>query len=185
MDILETAIPEVKIIDPRIYRDDRGRFLETFNALKYRNVLPMNGDFVQDNVSWSQRGVLRGLHLQNPNAQGKLVMVLEGLVLDVAVDVRLGSPTFGKHVAVELDSKSNRQLWIPRGFAHGFLVRSDEALFLYKCDAAYSRESELSIRWSDPAIAIEWGIEHPLLSEKDASAPFLNESGAQLPIYRR
>jgi dTDP-4-dehydrorhamnose 3,5-epimerase len=184
MDILETIIAEVKIVVPRIFRDDRGHFLETFNAFRYQDALPVEGDFVQDNVSSSRKGVLRGLHLQHPNAQGKLVMVLEGAALDVAVDVRTGSPTYGKHVAVELDSRSYRQLWIPRGFAHGFLVRSDEALFLYKCDAPYSRESELSIRWNDPAIGIEWGIEHPLLSEKDASAPFLKEAEKRFPAYR-
>ncbi len=150
MDILDTALPEVKIIAPRIFGDDRGHFLETFNALNYAPGVPLPHDFVQDNLSFSRKGVLRGLHLQNPGAQGKLVMVLQGAVLDVAVDVRVGSPTFGKHVAVELDSRSYRQLWVPRGFAHGFVVLSDEALFLYKCDAPYRREAELSIRWDDP-----------------------------------
>jgi dTDP-4-dehydrorhamnose 3,5-epimerase len=183
MDILDTALPEVKIIAPRVFGDDRGHFLETFNALKYAPGVPLAHDFVQDNLSFSRKGVLRGLHLQNPGAQGKLVMVLQGAVLDVAVDVRVGSPTFGKHVAVELDARSYLQLWVPRGFAHGYLVLSDEVLFLYKCDAPYSRESELSIRWDDPSVGIRWGVERPLLSEKDAAAPQLAEVVARLPRY--
>jgi dTDP-4-dehydrorhamnose 3,5-epimerase len=183
MEISETALHGVKLIQPRVLRDDRGAFLETFNRLKYLDFLPEFHDFAQDNLSVSRKGVLRGLHLQHPDGQGKLVMVLEGAVLDVAVDMRRGSPTFGRHVAVELDSRSLRQLWIPRGFAHGFRVLSERALFLYKCDAPYRPESEIGICWNDPALGIEWGIEHPLLSEKDANAPLLSEAEAQLPLY--
>jgi dTDP-4-dehydrorhamnose 3,5-epimerase len=184
LDISDTAIPEIKVIVPRAFGDRRGHFLETFNARKYQQFLPVRHEFVQDNVSLSRKGVLRGLHLQNPYGQGKLVMVLEGAVLDVVVDVRRGSPTFGRHVAVELDSRSFLQLWIPPGFAHGFLGLSDEALFLYKCDAPYSRDSEIGIRWNDPALGIHWNVESPLLSEKDAAAPFLHQVEAQLPLYQ-
>jgi dTDP-4-dehydrorhamnose 3,5-epimerase len=183
MDILDTALPEVIIIAPRVFRDDRGHFLETFNAGSYASGVSLPHDFVQDNLSMSRKGVLRGLHLQNPGAQGKLVMVLQGAVLDVAVDLRVGSPTFGKYAAVELDSRSYRQLWVPRGFAHGFVVLSDEALFLYKCDAPYNRECELGIRWDDPEIGVAWGVERPVLSDKDAAAPLLAEVKARLPRY--
>ncbi len=127
---------------------------------------------------------MRGLHLQNPNSQGKLVMVLSGAVLDVAVDVRVGSPTFAHHVSIILDDRAHRQLWVPRGFAHGFLVLSDEAIFLYKCDALYDRGSEIGIRWDDPEISIDWGVKSPLLSEKDAAAPLLRDLTDRLPRYR-
>jgi len=178
----ETELEDVKIFEPAIFRDPRGYFLETFSLPKYRE-LGFHQDFVQDNLSLSRKDALRGLHLQNPNQQGKLVMVLCGAVLDVAVDVRLGSPTFGRHVSVILDDQTHRQMWIPRGFAHGFLVVSEEARFLYKCDALYDRGSEMSIRWNDPDLNIDWGLEHPLLSEKDAAAPLLRDTMGRLPRY--
>ncbi len=182
MRIVETALSGVKIIEPALFPDNRGYFFESFNAGRYREAGISSG-FVQDNVSVSFKGVLRGLHLQNPTQQGKLVMVLSGAVIDVAADVRVGSPTFGRHVAVRLDAVSHRQLWIPRGFAHGFAVLSDEAAFLYKCDAPYDRGSEIGIRWNDPDIGIDWGVEHAILSEKDAAAPLLRELTARLPRY--
>lgn len=178
----ETQLEDVKIFEPAIFRDPRGYFLETFSLPKYRE-LGFHRDFVQDNLSLSRKDILRGLHLQNPNQQGKLVMVLSGAVLDIAVDVRVGSPTFGRHVSVVLDAQTHRQLWIPRGFAHGFLVLSEEARFLYKCDALYDRGSEMSIRWNDPDLNINWGLEHPLLSEKDAAAPLLRDVMGRLPRY--
>ena len=183
MRISETELEGVKLLEPGIFRDPRGYFLETFNVAKYREA-GLHHDFVQDNLSISRRHTLRGLHLQNPNQQGKLVMVLSGAVLDVAVDVRVGSPTFGRHVSVVLDAQTHRQLWIPRGFAHGFLVLSEEARFLYKCDALYDRGSEMSIRWNDPDLNIDWGVEHPLLSEKDAAAPLLRDLTDRLPRYK-
>lgn len=182
MKILETDIDGVKIFEPATFGDSRGYFLETFNIKRYRSA-GLHNDFAQDNVSVSRKDTLRGLHLQNPNPQGKLVMVLSGSVLDVAVDVRIGSPTFGRHVAVVLDDKTHRQLWLPRGFAHGFLALSEEATFLYKCDALYDRASEMSVRWDDPDIGIVWGVSHPLLSEKDAAAPFLRDLTDRLPRY--
>lgn len=183
MRILETKLEGVKIIEPAMFSDSRGYFLETFNIIRCPEI-GLHHDFVQDNLSVSGKGTLRGLHLQNPNAQGKLVMVVSGAVLDVAVDVRIGSPSFGRHAAVLLDDKTHRQLWIPRGFAHGFLALSEEARFLYKCDARYDRASEMSIRWNDPDIAIDWGVETPLLSEKDAAAPLLRELTGRLPRYK-
>ena len=182
MRIVDTDLQGVKILEPVVFSDQRGYFLETFNVSRYRRAGVL-GDFVQDNFSVSGKGILRGLHLQNPTQQGKLVMVLSGVVRDVAVDVCIGSPTFGRHVSVLLDSNSHRQLWIPRGFAHGFLVLSDEAKFLYKCDAPYDRESEISIRWNDPDISIDWGFDDPRLSDKDAAAPLLRDSWSKLPRY--
>jgi dTDP-4-dehydrorhamnose 3,5-epimerase len=137
---------------------------------------------VQDNLSRSARGVLRGLHLQNPGAQGKLVTVLKGRVRDVAVDVRRGSPTFGKHVSVELSEENRRQFWVPRGFAHGFVVLSDSADLFYKCDEFYSPSDEIVVRWNDPAIGIAWGVDSPSLSARDAVAPLLAEA-RMLPAY--
>jgi dTDP-4-dehydrorhamnose 3,5-epimerase len=183
MRVVETALRDVKIIEPAVFPDSRGYFFESFNLGKYRDA-GIADAFVQDNVSMSFKGVLRGLHLQNPTQQGKLVMVLSGAVIDVAVDVRLGSPTFGKHVAVHLDGASHRQLWIPRGFAHGFVVLSDEARFMYKCDAPWDRGGEIGIRWNDPDLNIDWGIERPIVSEKDAAAPLLRDLTAKLPHYR-
>jgi|SRR5208337_392058 len=183
MRIFDTELEGIKVLEPAIFRDSRGYFLETFHVTKYHEA-GLHHDFVQDNFSISRKDTLRGLHLQNPNQQGKLVMVLSGAVLDVAVDVRVGSPTFGRHVSVVLDDQTHRQLWIPRGFAHGFLVLSEEARVLYKCDALYARESEMGIRWNDPDINIDWAVEHPLLSEKDAAAAFLIDLTDRLPRYK-
>jgi dTDP-4-dehydrorhamnose 3,5-epimerase len=182
MQVVETPLAGVLIVEPKLYFDRRGYFLEVFSAVRYGSAA-VPAAFVQDNLSFSCKHTLRGLHLQNPNQQGKLVMVLSGAVIDVAVDVRKGSPTFARHVSVVLDDKTHRQLWIPRGFAHGFLVLSDEARVLYKCDAPYDRESELGIRWNDPDLDIDWALERPLLSDKDEAAPLLRDLGGRLPVY--
>jgi dTDP-4-dehydrorhamnose 3,5-epimerase len=182
MRISETSLAGVAIVDPSIFADPRGYFFESYNALRYSDA-GIAGEFVQDNLSVSCRNVLRGLHLQNPSQQGKLVMVLAGEVLDVAVDVRVGSPTFGQSVSIRLDDRAHRQLWIPRGFAHGFVVLSETATFLYKCDAPYRREHEMGIRWNDPDLGIDWGIAEPILSEKDAAAPLLRDLMEKLPRY--
>ncbi|MBR0904602.1 dTDP-4-dehydrorhamnose 3,5-epimerase [Bradyrhizobium liaoningense] len=181
MNVVATDLPEVLIIEPKLFGDQRGFFIETYQLQRYTGA-GLARPFVQDNMSRSCRGVLRGLHLQNPGSQGKLVTALAGRVLDVAVDVRAGSPNFGRHVAVELSEENRRQLWVPRGFAHGFLVLSETADFFYKCDALYSPENEISIRWNDAAIGIEWGIDNPALSTKDAVAPLLADVDS-LPIY--
>ena len=157
MNVIETAIPGVLIIEPKVFGDARGFFLETFQAKRYADI-GIAQPFVQDNLSRSVRGTLRGLHFQHPRAQGKLVTVLRGAVRDVAVDVRVGSPTFGKHVAVDLDDENRRQFFVPRGFAHGFVVRSESADFFYKCDELYSPADEKVLRWNDPALGIDWGL---------------------------
>jgi dTDP-4-dehydrorhamnose 3,5-epimerase len=181
MNVIKTAIPGVLILEPKVLGDQRGFFIETFRADRYAS-LGLEGPFVQDNLSRSAYGVLRGLHLQNPRAQGKLVTVLRGRVLDAAVDVRRGSPTFGQHVLVELSEENRRQFWVPRGFAHGFLVLSETADFFYKCDNLYSPSDEIVVRWNDPVIGIAWGIDSPALSARDASAPLLADTG-RLPDY--
>lgn len=175
MEIIETPIPGLLEIHPRVFRDDRGYFVETFNAEKYAEI-GIDPTFVQDNQSLSQKGVLRGLHFQQPpHAQGKLVRVISGRVLDVAVDIRVGSPTFGQHHSVVLDAEKMNQFWIPAGFAHGFLTLEDHTTFAYKCTDVYHPETEGSIRFNDPQLGIEWGIDEPLLSEKDRNAPLLAE----------
>ncbi|MCA6119365.1 dTDP-4-dehydrorhamnose 3,5-epimerase [Bradyrhizobium sp. WSM 1738] len=181
MNVIATALPEVLVLEPRLFGDQRGFFLETYQLPRYAEY-GISRPFVQDNMSRSSHGVLRGLHLQNPFTQGKLVTALRGRVLDVAVDVRVGSPRFGRHVAVELSEENRRQLWVPRGFAHGFVVLSETADFFYKCDDLYSPKDEVSIRWDDPAIGIDWGIEAPSLSAKDADAPLLKDV-KNLPMY--
>ncbi|MBR0969937.1 MULTISPECIES: dTDP-4-dehydrorhamnose 3,5-epimerase [Bradyrhizobium] len=181
MNVLTTDLPEVLIVEPKLFGDQRGFFLESYQFARY----VQNGiarPFVQDNLSRSRFGVLRGLHLQNPATQGKLVTVLCGRVLDVAVDVRIGSPNFGRHVAVELSEDNRRQLWVPRGFAHGFAVLSETADFFYKCDELYSPKDEISVRWNDPAIGIDWAVADPSLSPKDAEAPLLADVKG-LPRY--
>src|SRR4051794_10345635 len=166
MNVIKTEIPGVLIIEPKLFGDGRGFFTELFQLDRYAKFgLPYH--FVQDNLSRSARNVLRGLHIQNPNPQGKLVTVLRGAVLDVAVDARIGSPTFGRHVQIELNEANRRQLWIPRGFAHGFIVKSDSADFLYKCDAYYSPSDELVVKWDDADIGIDWGSVSPQLSQRD------------------
>jgi dTDP-4-dehydrorhamnose 3,5-epimerase len=183
MKVVPLAIPDVLLIQPRVFDDARGQFMEAYNATRYLEAgitLP----FVQDNVSLSRRGVLRGLHFQHPNAQGKLVQVLAGEVFDVAVDVRLGSPTFGRWVGEYLSSTSRRQLYVPPGFAHGFVVTSHEALFAYKCTAFYDAPTERSVRWDDPRLGIAWPYSEPLLADKDRNAPLLGEVPSEhLPTY--
>ena len=181
MKVERTALPGVLILEPKVFGDARGFFMETWNRSRYAEAgLP--GEFVQDNVSYSRHGVLRGLHYQSPRAQGKLVHVLEGEVFDVAVDVRVGSPTFGRWAGATLSAQNRRQLWIPPGFAHGFCVTGETALFCYKCTELYAPEHEGSILWNDPAIGIAWPLEHPTLSAKDAAAPPLAAvSPARLP----
>jgi dTDP-4-dehydrorhamnose 3,5-epimerase len=180
--ILATAIPGVLIVEPKLLGDARGFFLEAFQAERYA-AAGIPGPFVQDNLSRSTCGVLRGLHLQHPGAQGKLVTVLRGAVRDVAVDVRRGSPTYGQHVSVELSEANRWQVFVPRGFAHGFVVLSESADFFYKCDAPYSPADEIVLRWNDPALAINWGIENPTVSPRDAAGMLLAEI-PNLPVYR-
>ncbi|HEY0035220.1 MAG TPA: dTDP-4-dehydrorhamnose 3,5-epimerase [Longimicrobium sp.] len=166
MNVQETGLPGVLLVQPPVFRDARGFFRETWRADRYADI-GITGPFVQDNVSLSARGVLRGLHFQEPGAQGKLVCVLRGEVWDVAVDVRVGSPTFGRWTGHFLSAENGCQLWIPEGFAHGFLVTSDEALFAYKCTAPYRPEAELTLLWNDPDVGIEWPAVEPLVSFKD------------------
>ncbi|MBL9094459.1 MAG: dTDP-4-dehydrorhamnose 3,5-epimerase [Planctomycetaceae bacterium] len=163
----ESSLPGVLIIEPKVFGDSRGFFFEAWQAERYceQGVV---GTFVQDNISRSSRGVLRGLHYQWPRPQGKLVFVLEGEVLDVAVDVRLGSPNFGQATSVVISGDNKRQVWIPPGFAHGFAVKSETALFVYKCTDLYFPEYERGVAWNDPALAIDWSVTRPLLSAKDA-----------------
>jgi dTDP-4-dehydrorhamnose 3,5-epimerase len=183
--VTPTALPEVLLVEPRVFGDARGYFFESYSARRYAEA-GIAATFVQDNVSRSRRGVLRGLHYQHPHGQGKLVGVLEGDVFDVAVDVRRGSPTFGRWVGECLSSENKRQLYLPPGFAHGFLVTSEEALFAYKCTDYYHAETERSIRWDDPRIGIEWPIDGPVLSAKDDVAVTLDAMPAELlPIFDR
>ena len=178
MQIIETEIPEVKIIEPKIFADSRGYFFESFSQLQFEQNACLT-TFVQDNESKSKFGVLRGLHFQLPPfSQSKLVRVVFGEVLDVAVDIRKGSPSFGKYVAVRLSYENKKQFFIPRGFAHGFVVLSDEAIFQYKCDNYYAPDYEGSIRWNDPELNIDWkiSVDSIILSEKDKNAPLLNDS---------
>lgn len=168
MKVTQTAIPEVLILEPKVFGDSRGFFLESFNARTFREVTGLDVDFVQDNHSRSGRGVLRGLHYQLQQPQGKLVRVVRGAVYDVAVDVRRNSPTFGKWVGAELSEDNNRQFWVPPGFAHGFVVLSESADFLYKTTDYYAPQHERCIMWNDPAIGIDWHFDgEPLLSAKD------------------
>jgi len=172
--LIHTAIPDVLIIEPKVFGDERGFFYESFNRRQFASLIGRDLDFVQDNHSRSEKNVLRGLHFQIQQAQGKLVRVIQGAVFDVAVDIRKSSPTFGQHVAIELSAENQRMLWVPEGFAHGFLVTSATAEFLYKTTAYYAPEFERSIAWNDPALAIPWPIEGaPSLSAKDQQAPLL------------
>lgn len=180
MNIEQTAIPGVVVIEPRVFGDERGYFFESFSARNFEEKV-LGTRFVQDNESASCYGVVRGLHYQKaPHAQSKLVRVVVGRVLDVAVDIRHGSPTFGQHVAVELSAENHRQLFIPRGFAHGFAVLSERAVFQYKCDAYYAPESEGGIAWDDPALGIDWRLpaEAIILSAKDRQRHTLAEAPA-------
>ena len=178
MEVIKTDIEGVVIIEPRIFKDARGYFFESFSAKEFQEKVCQT-TFVQDNESFSSYGVVRGLHFQKPPyTQSKLVRVIKGAVLDVAVDLRKGSPTYGKHVAVELTGENHRQLFIPKGFAHGFSVLSDEVLFQYKCDNFYNKESEGSVAWNDLELAIDWRIpvEKVLLSEKDKLSKSIAEA---------
>lgn len=172
MNIVKTALPEVLILEPKVFGDDRGSFFESFNARQFEDATGLKRDFVQDNHSRSAKNVLRGLHYQIQQPQGKLVRVVAGTVFDVAVDIRRSSPNFGKWVGVELSAENKRQLWVPEGFAHGFVVLSESAEFLYKTTDYYAPQFERSLRWDDPALAIHWPIDGaPVLSKKDEDAP--------------
>lgn len=174
MKIQRTDLPGVLLVEPRVFGDERGFFFESYHAARYEDAgIPAR--FVQDNVSRSAGGVLRGIHLQNPAPQGKLVQVLAGEVFDVAVDLRVGSPHFGRWTGALLSEENHRQLWVPEGFGHAFAVLSPSATFSYKCTALYDAAADMGVRWDDPDIGIDWPIEAPTLSEKDAGLPLLRE----------
>lgn len=183
MNVIETSLPGVLIVEPKVTGDARGFFMETFQQQRYADA-GIADPFVQDNVSFSRYGVLRGLHFQQPHAQGKLVYVLQGEVFDVALDVRQGSPTFGKWYGATLSAENNQQLWLPAGCAHGFCVTSETALFAYKCTDYYDSDAENTVAWNDPDLAIGWPLERPELSAKDTRALPLGEiSPSSLPVY--
>jgi dTDP-4-dehydrorhamnose 3,5-epimerase len=184
MKVTETALPGVLILEPRVFGDSRGYFFESYSAERYA-AAGIDAAFVQDNVSCSSRGVLRGLHFQNPHGQGKLIQVLQGRVYDVAVDIRHGSPTFARWVGQELSATNGRQLYVPPGFAHGFLVLSEQALFAYKCTDYYRPDAEHTIRWDDASIGIDWPELDAVLSEKDARGLYLDDFAVErLPRFR-
>lgn len=174
MKVIETALPGAVVIEPNVFGDERGFFYESYNRDSYR-AAGITAEFIQSNVSRSARGVLRGLHYQWPNPQGKLVSVLEGEVYDVAVDVRRNSPTFGRWAGVMLTADNHRHFWVPEGFAHGFCVLSEFATFTYQCTALYDAAADAGIRWDDADLGIDWPLSKPLLSGKDAKAPFLKD----------
>ena len=174
MIIEETNLPGVLILEPKVFLDDRGYFLETWNSTRYEQV-GITGPFVQDNISFSKKGILRGLHFQYPQSQGKLIQVLSGEVLDVIVDIRVDSPTYGQWIGEVLSESNHRQMYVPPGFAHGYCVTSEAALFSYKCTDFYNPATEHGIIWNDPDIGIEWPIEQPVLSPKDAVYPRLKD----------
>ena len=176
MKVTPTALDEVLLIEPSVFGDQRGFFMETYQDARYRDA-GVACRFVQDNASFSARGVLRGLHLQHPTAQDKLVSVVQGEVFDVAVDLRIGSPRFGQWIGETLSSENKRQLFIPKGFAHGFCVTSETALFTYKCSDYYAPDHELSIRWDDPDIGIDWPMADVSVSEKDKAGTLLKDLG--------
>lgn len=179
MQVIETNIPGLFEIMPQVFGDDRGYFFESYSKEAFAK-FDVNFEFVQDNQSLSNKGVLRGLHFQNPPyAQGKLVRVIQGAVLDVVVDIRKGSPTYGKHHKVMLTGENKMMFWIPPGFAHGFLTLADHTIFSYKCTHLYNKESEGSVLWNDPELAIDWNVEKPLLSPKDIDARPLSELNSQ------
>lgn len=183
--IVETTnLPGVLLFKPKVFGDARGFFLETWNRQRYAEA-GLDKDFVQDNVSQSRQGILRGLHFQNPRPQGKLVQALKGEVYDVAVDIRVGSPTFGQWYGVTLSEENHWQLYVPENFAHGFCVLSETALFAYKCTGFYNPAAEFSLRWDDPEVGIEWPITNPQLSAKDQVGKLLKEFPAEaLPVYQ-
>ena len=182
MKFIRTELPDVIIIEPDIYRDSRGFFLETYHEARYREG-GIPGPFVQDNHSRSLRGTLRGLHAQSRRAQGKLVRVIQGEIFDVAVDVRRGSPTFGRWSAARLSAENFLQCWIPPGFLHGFYVLSESAEVEYKCTDLYDPADEFGVIWNDPQIGIDWPVESPILSAKDRSLPRLAEIMDRLPAF--
>lgn len=185
MKFIKQSIPGVFLIEPKVHGDHRGYFVETYRQDRFIEETGQDIQFIQDNESKSQRGVLRGLHYQlPPYAQSKLVRVVEGEVLDVAVDVRVGSPYFGHHVAARLSGENKRQLFIPSGFAHGFVVLSESAIFSYKVDKLYAPEYEHAIKWNDPGIGVDWPLTEPMLSEKDSNAPDLADIPKEmLPLF--
>jgi dTDP-4-dehydrorhamnose 3,5-epimerase len=175
MEIIKTPISGLLIIKPDVFGDDRGHFFESYNQNKFKEI-GLNTNFVQDNQSLSKKGVLRGLHFQNPPfAQGKLVRVIKGAVLDVAVDIRKNSPTYGQHFKVELNEENKLMFWLPAGFAHGFVSLADDTIFFYKCDNLYNKESEGALVWNDPQLNIDWGVSNPIINEKDAKAQFFKD----------
>lgn len=183
MKVIQTSLPGAIVIEPQVFGDARGFFYESYNQAKYAEA-GIISTFVQNNVSRSSKGVLRGLHYQWPNPQGKLVSVLEGEVYDVAVDIRRGSPTFGQWAGVMLSADNHRHFWIPEGFAHGFCVVSDYATFSYQCTALYDAKADAGVRWNDAALGIDWPISAPQLSEKDLKAPLLADVPAEkLPVF--
>ena len=185
MEVIPTKIPDVLLLTPQRFGDQRGWFMESWQAERYQQLGIPDG-FVQDNQAFSQKGVLRGLHIQNPHGQGKLVQVIRGEVFDVAVDIRQGSPWFGQWVGVNLSESNYHQLYVPVGFAHGYLVLSEDAIFTYKCTDYYHPETQFSVRWDDPQIGIEWPASlNPILAEKDRDAPLLSEIPVErLPAYQ-
>ena len=183
MDVTRTQLDGILILEPKVFSDGRGRFLETWSKERYEEA-GIGCQFVQDNISYSVKGTLRGLHFQNPHGQGKLVQVYKGKVFDVAVDIRLSSPSFGKWIGVELSEDNHRQMYVPAGFAHGFCVLSDSAIFSYKCTDYYTPSCEGGIIWNDPEIGIEWPVDKPLLSDKDMAYQTISEiSEDKLPKY--
>lgn len=183
MQVTPLSLREVLLIEPQVFGDERGYFKETYHAQRYAQA-GMRLSFVQDNVSRSKHGILRGLHLQHPHAQGKLVSVTEGEVFDVAVDVRVGSPNFGKWVGVTLSAQSHHQLYVPPGFAHGFCVTSEMAVFVYKCTDLYHPETELGVAFDDPALAIAWPVAAPIVGDKDRkNLPLSKIDPSKLPRY--
>lgn len=177
MKVIQTSIPDVLIIEPQVFGDSRGFFFESFNRRKFAELTGREADFVQDNHSRSVKNVLRGLHYQIQHPQGKLVRAIQGAVLDVAVDIRKNSPTFGKHITVELSAENKRTLWIPEGFAHGFAVKTDTAELLYKTTDYWFPEHERCIRWDDPTLAIDWSLQSAaILSAKDSEGKKLSEA---------
>ncbi len=185
MKVISTSLKGVLLIEPSVFEDKRGFFMESYQQKKYMDS-GIESNFIQDNLSCSVRGTLRGLHYQLPHAQAKLVQVIKGEIFDVTVDIRSGSPTFAKWAGVHLSGENRRQLYIPEGFAHGFCVLSETAIFTYKCSDFYSPDSERGILWSDPDIGVDWPVENPVLSDKDSKYVFLKDLPSQhLPVYEQ
>jgi dTDP-4-dehydrorhamnose 3,5-epimerase len=183
MKILPSSLPEILIIEPSVFQDERGFFMETYQQRRYTEA-GIESVFVQDNLSYSVRGTLRGLHYQLKHAQAKLIQVIEGTIFDVALDIRRGSPSFGQWTSVHLSAENKRQLFLPEGFAHGFCVLSESAQVVYKCTNYYAAADEGGVLWSDPALAIAWPLSKPLLSEKDSQLPHLADIPPEsLPVY--